>query len=251
MRVLSNRLLAAAVILGCAWVASAQTADDVIEKYLAAIGGRAALGKLTSRTTTGTMTLSTPGGDVSGTIEIQNKPPNKVRTVMKLDLTSLGAGPMVVDQRFDGTSGYVVDTLRGNRDISGNQLENMKNAMFPTPFLNYKERGATVELAGKEKVNGRDAYVLILKPKAGSVARQFIDAESYLPVRLVIKVDLPEVGVLEQTSDLSDYREVDGVKVPFKIAVSSSMQNFTIAATKVEHNVALDDALFVKPPAGK
>jgi hypothetical protein len=251
MRVLSNRLLAAAVILGCARVASAQTADDVIEKYLAAIGGRAALGKLTSRTTTGTMTLSTPGGDVSGTIEIQNKPANKVRTVMKLDLTSLGAGPMVVDQRFDGTSGYVVDTLRGNRDITGNQLENMKNAMFPTPFLNYKERGATVELAGKEKVNGRDAYVLILKPKAGSVARQFIDAESYLPVRLVIKVDVPEVGQLEQTSDLSDYREVDGVKVPFKIAVSSSMQNFTIAVTKVEHNVALDDALFVKPPAGK
>jgi hypothetical protein len=127
----------------------------------------------------------------------------------------------------------------------------MKNNMFPTPFLNYKERGTTVELVGKEKVNGRDAHVLVLKPKSGSATRMFIDAESYLPMRLVIKVDVPEVGELEQTSDLSDFRDVDGVKVPFKIAVSSSLQNFTIAATKVEHNVNIDDAVFAKPPAGK
>ena len=251
MRAVSIRLVVAALILSCGRIASAQTADDVIEKYLTALGGRAALAKLTSRSTIGTMTLPTPAGDVSGPIETLNQQPNKVRVLIKMDLTSLGAGPMVVDQRFDGTAGYVLDSLRGNRDITGNQLENMKNSVFPNPFLNYKERGATAELGGKEKIGGRDAYLLIYTPKSGSALRQFVDAESYLPVRLVVKVDVPEIGAVEQTSDLSDFRTVDGVKIPFAIKVSSAIQSFTISVTKVEHNVKVDETLFSKPAADK
>jgi len=251
MKMLSRRLLMAAMVLGCAQTAFAQTADEIIEKYLSAIGGRAALAKLTSRTTTGTITLSTPGGDVSGPVEIYNQASNKSRTVIKLDLSSFGAGQMTFDQRFNGTSGYVIDTLQGNRDIAGNQLENMKNGSFPTPFLNYKELGATVELGGKEKVGEREAYVLLLKPKSGSVARQFIDTESYLPIRTVIKVELPQVGEVEQTTEFSDYRTIDGVKVAFSVRATSAVQTSTVAITKVEHNTKIDDALFSKPPAEK
>jgi outer membrane lipoprotein-sorting protein len=247
MTAVSRRLLVAIVILGFGRIASAQTADEIVEKYLTALGGRAALAKLTSRSTTGTMTLTTPAGAVSGTIEVWNEQPNKSRTLLKLDLTSLGAGPMTRDQRFDGTTAYVLDNLQGNREITGAQLENMKNAVFPSPFLNYKERGGTVELAGKEKVAGRDAYVLIYKPKTGSPVRQYVDVESYLPVRLVVQVDIPQMGQVEQTSDLSDFRDVDGVKVPFTINVASEVQNFTISVTKVEHNAKIDPALFSKP----
>ena len=252
MRAVSRRLFVAMLILSCSRIAAAQTADEVIEKYLAALGGRAALGKLTSRSSIGTMTLSTPSGNVSGSIEVLNAQPNKVRSLIKMDLSSLGAGQMVLDQRFDGTSGYALDSLRGNREITGNQLENMKNSVFPNPFLNYKERGATVELAGKEKVGDRDAYVLIYKPKSGSAARQFIDAETYLPLKIVVSVDVPEMGgPVEQTSELSDYRDVDGVKIPFTVKVTSAIQSFTIAVTKVEHNVKIDDALFSKPAVAK
>jgi outer membrane lipoprotein-sorting protein len=247
MKILTRPILAAALILTCARIASAQTADDVVEKFLAAIGGRAALAKVTSRSTTGTMTLSIPNGTVSGSIEILNQQPNRIRTLIKLDLSSLGGGQLTREQRFDGTTGYVLDNLQGNREITGNQLESMKNTMFPTPLLAYKERGATVELAGKEKVDGRDAYVLIYKPKTGSVSRQLIDAETYLPVRVVVKVDTPEAGEVEQTSELSDYQVVDGIKIPFTIKVSSATQSFTIAVTKVEHNVKIDEALFSRP----
>lgn len=247
MKSVTSQILAAALILASGRLAAAQTADDIVEKYLAAIGGRAALAKLTSRSTTGTMTLTTPNGTVSGSIEILNKQPNKSRTLLNLDLSSLGAGQVTRDQRFDGTVGYVLDSLQGNREITGNQLENLKSTMFPSPLLSYKERGATVELAGKEKVDGRDAYVLIYKPKTGSVARQLIDAETYLPARIVVKVDIPEAGEVEQTSDLSDYRDVDGIKIPFTIRVSSAIQRFTIAVTKVEHNVKIDEALFLRP----
>ncbi len=248
MKALKTPFVAVALILACGRIAAAQTADDIVEKYLSAIGGRAALAKITSRSTTGTMTMSLPNGQVSGSIEILNQQPNRARTLLKLDLSSVGAGQVTREQRFDGTTAYVLDSMQGNREITGTQLESMKNAMFPTPLLGYKERGATVELAGKEKVDGRDAYVLIFKPKTGSVARQFIDAETYLPARVVVKLDIPEAGgEVEQTSDLSDYRVVDGVKIPFTVKVSSAIQNFTIAVTKVEHNVKIDEALFSRP----
>jgi outer membrane lipoprotein-sorting protein len=249
MKATSRRLAVALLVLGVSQTAFAQTADEIVEKYLTAIGGRAALGKLTSRTTTGTITLSTPGGDVSGPVEIVNQAPNKSRTLIKLDLSSFGAGQMTFDQRFDGAAGYVLDTLQGNRDITGNQLDNMKNSSFPTPFLNYKELGATVELGGKEKVGEREAYVLIFTPKSGSVARQFIDAESYLPIKSVVKVNLPQVGDVEQTTEFSDYRDVDGIKVAFAVRSASAVQSSSVTITKVEHNTKIDDALFSKPAA--
>ena len=250
MRAVSRRLMIATLIVGCAQTAHAQTADEIVEKFLTAMGGRAALVKLKSRTTTGTITVSTPGGDVSGAVELVNEEPNKARMLIKLDLTSFGAGEMVFDQRFNGSTGYVLDSLQGNRDITGTQLETMKNNVFPTPFLNYKELGATVELGGKEKIGDRDVYLLIFKPKTGATVRQFIDAESYLPVRVLVKIDLPQVGEVEQTTDLSDFRDVDGVKVPFAVTASSAVQHSTITITKVEHNTKIDESLFSKPPGG-
>jgi len=122
----------------------------------------------------------------------------------------------------------------------------MKNADFPTPLLRYKEHGTTIALAGKEKVGDHDAFALTVTPKAGPASRVFVDADSYLPVRLIVTLDLPQVGRVEQTSDLTDYRVVDGVKVPFSIHNSSSVQTVNVTITSVEHNVKLDPAMFGK-----
>jgi hypothetical protein len=234
-----------------AWTA-AQTADEVVEKHLAAIGGRQALGKLQSRIVNGSIVLSTPGGEVAGTVEIYGKAPNKSRTVIKVDLSALGAGQLVVDQRFDGTTGYILDTLNGNRDMTGNQLENQRNAFFPTPLLAYKEHGAKVELIGREKVAGRDAYVVQFTPSSGSAIKQFFDVETYLLAKSVVTVNVPQLGRdVEQTAELSDYREVDGVKIPHKTVVASAVQNFTITVEKVQHNTDIDDKSFAKPAPEK
>lgn len=241
------RLATVGVLLCFAHTAAAQTADEIIEKHLAAIGGRAALGKLTSRSMAGTITLSTPGGELSGPFEILSQAPNKSRTLITLDLTALGAGKMIFDERFDGTTGYVIDTLQGNRDITGNQLENLKNEVFPTPFLDYKARGATVELGGKEKVGDRDAYLLTLRSKTGPATRRYIDAESYLEVRVVSMVSAPQVGDFEQTMDFLDQRDVDGLKIPFQVRGTSSFQTFTVNIAKVEHGLTIDQSVFSKP----
>jgi outer membrane lipoprotein-sorting protein len=227
-----------------------QSATDVLERSLTALGGRAAHSKLQSRSATGTIALTTPAGDIAGTLELLNAAPNKTRMLLKADLTALGAGELVVDQRFDGNVGYVLDSLQGNREITGNQLDNMKNSSFPHPFMDFKDRGTSAQLAGKESVGGRDAYVVVFDPASGSQVRNYIDAETYLPIKTVMKVDIPQLGQeVEQTTEFFDYKEVDGVKIPFRIKTSSSIQSITITLTAVNHNVKVDDALFVKPGA--
>src|SRR5215467_2971371 len=205
----------------------------------------------------GTISSSEPIGDLRGSVEVLNQAPNKARTFVQLDLSGLGLGTnkFVQDKRFDGTSGYVIDTMQGNRDITGEELDAMKNAQFPSPLLNYKGMGTTVELAGKEKVGDRDAYVLIGKPKAGPVIRYYIDAETYLPIRSVMKIMVPQIMVpqfgteVEQTTETSDFREVDSVKVPFRIKTTSSLQNVLVTITQVEQNKQIDQSLFSKPDA--
>ena len=250
MRRTGTRLATALLVLAFAHTAAAQTVDEVIDKSIAAQGGRAALAKLKSRKMTGTITLVTPAGDIAGTVEIQNATPNKSRSLIKADLTSLGAGMLTVDQRFNGTSGYVMDSLQGNRDITGQQLDNMRNTAFPHPFVTYKDQGISAKLIGKEKLGDRDVFVITFEPPAGSTVRQFIDAETYIPKQTVVKINVPQLGVdVEQTTEFDDYRDVDGVKIPFKLTSSSSVQSFTIVFTKIEHNVPLDETLFSKPAA--
>jgi len=241
-------VLTAALLLARTPAAFAQTADEVIEKSLSAQGGRAALAKIKSRTMTGAIVLQTPGGELAGTIETYFKAPNKSRSVIKLDLTQFGAGAVAIDQRFDGSTAYVIDPLQGNRDITGNQLENMKNGSFPSAFLDYKDRGITATLLPSQKVAGRDTFVIELKPKAGSATKNYIDAETYLLARTVVTVNVPQAGGdIENTVDFTDYRAVDGVKVPFVTKLASSVQNYTVTVSKAEQNVDLDDKMFGKP----
>ncbi|MBM3496816.1 MAG: hypothetical protein FJX72_21220, partial [Armatimonadetes bacterium] len=75
-------LLTVAVSVSLAAPAAAQTADEVVEKHLAAMGGRAALAKLTTQVAKGTVSVSTPAGNIGGTVESYRKVPNKSRTLM-------------------------------------------------------------------------------------------------------------------------------------------------------------------------
>jgi hypothetical protein len=245
MRVKSLALVAIFVL--AAQAASAQTAEEVIEKSITAMGGRAALEKIKSRLVTGTLSIGTPAGDIAGTVEMYGAAPNKQRTVIKADLSAFGAGALVIDQRFDGTVGYAMDTMQGNREITGSQLDNMKAQGFPHPFLSYKASGMSVKLGPKEQVLGRDMFVLLFETTTGTPIKQYVDAETFLPARTIITAEVPQMGKIEQMVDPTDYREQDGVKIAHKMTLTNAMQSITMTFTKVENNVALDEKMFVKP----
>ena len=243
-----TRLIAGvALLLASATPAFAQTADEIVEKHLAALGGREALGRIQTRVSTGKVTVTTPVGDLAGTVEAFAKAPDKSRTLVKVDVSALGAGIITNDQRFDGTAGYVIDTLNGNRDITGAQLDALKNNGFPTAWLDYKTRGHVVSLAGKEVIGDRSAFVLEVTPRTGPKARSWVDAETFLVLKTSVMVDAPPIGSLEQIMEFGDYRTVDGVKVPFLVKSINSVQTVTGVLTDVTHNVDIDEGSFRKP----
>jgi len=225
--------------------AVAQTADEVVEKHLTALGGREALARLTSRRATGTMTLTVQGMDLGGTIVIENKGANLSRGVLQIDLTALGVQDKVtVQQVFDGKAAWSLNSMQGDTPITGDQLQNMRNNPFPTPLLNYKSAGMVLEVQPGEAINGKQMVVLKATPKAGPVMRVYFDPDTYLVARTVFKLTTPETGEVEQVSEPSDYRTVDGVKVAFLVVNTNPMQGLRIKLDKVEHNIPIDDAIF-------
>lgn len=241
-------LIATAVLLilgtSSGW---AQTADEIVEKHLAAMGGREALQRIRTRVSTGTVTVETAVGPIAGTVEAFAKAPNKSRSLVTLDLSSLGAGTFINDQRFNGTTGYIIDTLNGNRDITGSQLAAMRNSGFPTVWLDYRARGLTIMLAGQETLAGRAAYVLEVTPKIGPRARAWVDAETLMLVKTSVPLDATPAGPVEQITEYGDFRTIDGVKVPFSVKSISGGQTVTAVLTDVKHNVEVDDASFLMP----
>ena len=225
----------------------ALTADEIIEKHLTALGGREALAKITSRRATGTVSVATPMGPLGGSLEMVGKAPNKMRADIRVDLTSVGGpGEMVITQLFDGATGWNMNSVTGDTAMSGDQLEASKNNFFPSPLLKYKELGLTPKLEATQQVNGKPAHVILFTPKTGPGERMFFDAESFLIVRTTSTVTLPGAGPAEVVSEPSDYRAVDGIKTPFVLAQTAGEQKITMTFTKVENNVPIDDARFVK-----
>ncbi len=231
-----------------AQTADGRTADDIVERYLAAVGGRAALTKLESRSAKGTIAVSAAGVDLVGSAEAYNKAPNKSRTYFRLDLSQMGAGEMIIDQRCDGKSVFLSNSMQGDRDITGSQLESILNNTFPTPLLNYKQADAKAELAGKDKVGDKPVDVVLFTPKAGPAVKEYFDSGTGLLLRTSVTIDVPELGgPMPTTTDLLDYREVDGVKVPFELRITNSAQAITVKLQSVEHNKPMDDAMFSRP----
>jgi hypothetical protein len=227
--------------------AQAPTADDIVARYVQAIGGADALGKVTSRRATGTATVSTQAGDVSGPIEVLSKAPNKIRVSITLDLSAMGAGSVEIVQRFDGTSGVMSNSMQGDVEITGTQLENMRNNLFPTPLLHYKENGTTLTLLPKDTIGGKAVLVVQATPKAGPVVTVYFDPDTFLVVRTLVRVNSPQLGGdVDTYQDPSDYRDVSGVKVPFHVVNSGAGQTVTIVLSKVENNVPIEDSVFGK-----
>lgn len=215
------------------------TAEQILDKSIDASGGKAAHEKITSTVAKGTVDITFAPG-ASATTEIYAKAPNKRLTVTVVD----GYGE--IRQGFDGTIGWSEDPQGGLRDLSGDELEQTKRSADIHAALKWREIYPKVELKGKEKVNNRDAYVVILTPKTGKTVTQFIDAETFLPSRVVTTVVSPQ-GEFETKTELADYRDVDGIKVPFQITQTIPMGDLIIKFTEMKNNVPVDDAKFVKP----
>jgi hypothetical protein len=216
------------------------TADQVLEKYVEMTGGRAAYEKITSSISKGTMEITAQ--NIRGTVETYSKAPTKFLLVQAID----GVGQFT--QGYDGQMGWGQDPFLGLRNLEGAELANFKRDASFHSDLKWRELYDKVELVGTQKVGDRDAYVIRMTPSIGKPVTRYFDTETFLIVRSDVVSETP-FGTLNMESYPSDYRVVDGVKMPFQLMMKAPSGEMVMKITEVKNNVDIDDAKFVKPAA--
>jgi len=207
------------------------TVDQVLEKYVRAIGGKKAVQAQSSRVMKGTITAPSVGG--KGTIEIYAKAPNKQLTETSLNI--LGNSRT----GFNGTIAW--EEERGEvKDAPG---FSKRDADFYLP-IKLKELYPGIDLKGTEKIGEREAY-LLEAPRGGNPKRWYFDVETGLLLRMEVR---NAAGKVMEREDYQDYRAVDGVQYAFTVrAIDDNEVPFTINYIDIRLNVAIDDAKFEKP----
>jgi zinc protease len=238
---------AACLTLTLALAAAAQqpatpglTAEQIVEKSIEATGGRKAMEQLSSTYAKGLMEFKAQ--EMHGIIERYAKAPNKQLTVTNLE----GVGE--TRQGFDGRVAWTQDPTGRVTEVTGTALEDLKrDAAFDAP-LKWREQYRKVRLAGEETLEGRKAYVVELTTASGRVSTRYYDAVTFLLLRETAKYDTPQ-GPVDIRTEFSDYREVDGIKSPFRIKQVMPMAEIVMTITQLKNNIPIEDAIFAKPAA--
>jgi hypothetical protein len=215
------------------------TTDQLLDKYAEASGGRDAWQKLTSQQSIGTIDI--PAMNISGTVEIHEKAPNKMLAVVVV----AGAA---FKQGYDGQIAWSDDPQNGIRQLSGGELEDTKRQADFYHALDLRKLYSKLALTGSEKIGEHDTYVVEASTGPGEPDKLYFDKQTGLPVRVIGQHHTAE-GTTTIQEDLSDYRDVDGVKVAFLIEQTSPQASFTIKITEVHHNVDFENGQFSKPAA--
>lgn len=241
-KILSTLLLSALV----AAAASAQTVDELIEKNLAARGGKDKIKAVQSVRMTGKMAMSS---NMEMPFSMEMARPGKVR----MDMTLQG---MTMVMAYDGQSGWVIVPFTGKKDpepMPADQLKDMKQRSdMDGVLVDYKEKGHQIELVGKEDLEGTPVYKLKVTQKEGEVSYVYLDAEQFLELKTVSKREMNGQEV-ETSVMLGDYKPEAGVLYPhsmemrIKGATGTTPPNMTMTFTKIDVNPDLGKDRFAQP----
>jgi len=203
----------------------AQTVDEIINKHIAAMGGKEKLLSLKTMKTTGT-NLNPQGINVE-IVTIQ-----KHMAAIRIDRKreSLKASTVATPKK-GWVTGFGETTPRAMND---DQLKGIQNRLdIQGALINYKEKGSKVELAGKEKVEGTDCYNLKLTDKNGIVYNYYVDSKTYR----ISKRNFGDVSTL-----YLNYKQNES---GFWFAYTSKQSNGAVQTiSKIETNIPIDDKIF-------
>jgi hypothetical protein len=225
------------------------TVDQILAKYVQALGGEAAIRKVTSRTITGTQYIPTgPGGTVPtpAAVERYQKAPNLAVTIYRAPVYAISTG-------YDGTTAWSQDQAgRVTEPVTVDVARAARAADFYEP-LNLKRQYAQMTVTGIESVNNRDAYLVVGVPQGDLPESLYFDTQTGLLLRKQTVLPTP-IGNSPFQMDFDDYRDTgSGVKVPFLIHMSPSnprtelAPEATLRVSKIEDNKAIEDSKFAKP----
>jgi photosynthetic reaction center cytochrome c subunit len=216
-------------------LASLPQPPAIVARYVEALGGANALRKIKSRVITGTMTAF--GHEVP--VEIYAKAPDMRASVMKLPR---GQGVTI----YNGHEGWASMMPRPPHPLEGSELDQARlDADFYFP-LDIQQTFRSLRERPPQKVGDEEAYVVLGFRSGKPPVQLFFSKASGLLLRMVCLTQTA-VGRLPQQTDYSDYREVNGVKVPFRWTVAHPGGQSTVQVTQVQQNVPINDSKFSIP----
>ena len=204
--------------------ADSPVATEIIQNYLKVIGGEQALRKISSRISSGSIEVPLTG--LQGHVDIYEASPNK-KTIM-IDIPGYG----VSQRTWDGARGWLEDPLQGFIDIGNSTYARLNTEADFLTLVNLKESGASLRLMGRLKVGERESFVV--QTTYPGMVRQvwYFDTENGLLLR-------------KDNVYYENYREVDGLKLPFTIR-DESFSGFTaiMKLETIKHNISIDESKF-------
>ncbi len=226
--------------------------DQILAKYVTALGGEQAIRRVNGRIISGSAVMA---GDVRGwpplftlTVQIASRAPNQ------WVMTTRGATGATTANGFDGNvawlqaaNGNVTETTGPNNAPLPPLARVRRNADFHEP-LNLKQQYPQLTLQGIERVNGRDAYHLLGAPAGDAPEHLYFDVQSGLLARKTVVVR-NVIGDYTIQTDYEDYRPTGGVKIPFRVSTVgiSPAESMVLTVEKVETNPTFDANRFAKP----
>ena len=211
------------------------TADELIDHYIQSVGGAAAIGQITSREESGTATLN--GQSVR--FEVFSRNPGEQVLVRHLP-----AGDNVT--AFNGHEGWSSGPGRPLREMHDADLDAAQmdaDLQFP---LHIKRVFADLRLEYPEKIGDREVFVVSATREGQPPVKFYFDEQSGLLVRLVRYAESP-LGRVPTQLDFADYRNVEGVEIPFRWTVAQPGESSTMQMEYIQQNIPIDEAKFAKP----
>jgi hypothetical protein len=236
--------LTALVLMAIPLSSSAQTADEIVGKYVKAIGGMDKINALKTLQRSGKFT---GGGGFEARVTQENKRPNMVRE----DFFIQGMDGVTA---YDGKTGWKIEPWQGKKDpepLGEDELKDIiADADFDGPLVNYAEKGNKVEYVGTEPVEGTDAYKLKVTMANGEVRYYYMDTDYYVPIKIETKRMIRGAEREFETS-LGDYKEVDGVYFPWYLesGPKGSPQKGKVTYDKFTANGDVANRRFIEPTA--
>ncbi|HVS82447.1 MAG TPA: caspase family protein [Pyrinomonadaceae bacterium] len=231
-----KRLSTALTALPAGATSPIPTIEQMLERHVQAIGGKPALEKLTTRVTKGSFVQILGQTNLTATFESYQKAPNKT-----LYINSAGT-----QQGFNGAIGWIKNNGK-LRNVTGEQLAQMKRGSDFYGSTKLSELYAKISFVRMDKVGSHDVYVFEATPSDGKPHTLFFDTQTALLLRSDSYLEAQK-GKPEPTETYyEDYREVDGIKLPFTQRQVGSAYTITLKVYEVKHNIPIDDVKFDGP----
>jgi hypothetical protein len=224
--------------------AFAQTADEIVNKHIEAMGGKDKIAAMKTLKMVASVDIG-PNMKAPMTMYVVD---NKA---FRMELEFQG---MKMINAFEGETGWYINPFGGKKDpenMNAEQIRETKNELdLSGSLFNYKEKGHTVELIGKEDMEGTDTYKLKVTKKSGDVEYIYLDAASYLELKKTRKTKFEDKEV-ETESLSSNWKKVDGIMFPFTVEQrqKDASQGQAVNFDSYEVNAKVDESMFKMPAA--